>query len=217
VSSEIRWIWRIIGCLGVPSCAWSAVESIDAYQRHRASGDQAGFAMGMTFLNFWFVPATVIALLLSAVPVRPPEVVSGLGPRLVRLAIASVLSAGAVFFLGFQAFVRRMEAQDMPPGHVATSGAWLYYGVVEPAILIAFAGLLAGCAVAVLWPSAARSPWFTAMLVGVGIVGGAAIAALLAESMQSVFLTLPTVALVLVVTWTLRAIHRGPGKESAAG
>jgi hypothetical protein len=210
-------MWRILGCIGVAVCAGTATENIDAYARHRATGDQAGFALGMTFLNFWFAPGTAIALLLGVSPTRPPETVSGFGPQLARLAIAGVLGAGAVFFLWFPAFVRRLESQDLPPGHVAAPGASLYYGVLEPGIMIAFAVLLAGSAVVVIRPSAVRSPQFSAMLVGEGMVGAVAIVTLLVESLQSVLLTLPTVGLVLVVVWTLRAIYRPPAKASTVG
>lgn len=217
MSSETRWVWRVLGCLGVLGSAWSAVGSLDAYMRHRASSDGVGFAMGMTFLRFWFAPATAIALLLSVGPARPPEAVHGLAARLARLSVVIVLAAGAGFFLWFPMFVLRVEAQDLPPGDVVPWRGWLYYRVLEPGSLIAFAVLLAGSAAATLRPSIVRSPWFKAMLVGVGVVGVITIVDLLAESIQGWILVLPIAALVLVVGWTLRAIHRAPAEDSAAG
>jgi hypothetical protein len=119
VEIDARWIWRIVACLGVWGCTSLARLSIDGYLRHRATGDQAGFALGMAFLVFGFVPTTSIALVLGTAPGAAPAGRTGLTGWLARLAVAGALVAGAAFFLWFPGYVRAMVAQDRPAGRVS--------------------------------------------------------------------------------------------------
>jgi len=205
VSIGARWIWRIVACLGVWGCASFARMCIDGYLRHRATGDQAGFALSMAFLVFGYVPATAIALVLGTAPGPTAAERPGLTGWLARLAVASVLVAGAAFFLWFQAHVRAMVARDGPTGPAEAPATWSFESA-EAGVVIAFALLQAGCGAVVLWPRAARSWWFSAILVAVGVAAVAAVVIVMGLSGPgAVMVAVPWAAWIVTVAWVLRA------------
>jgi hypothetical protein len=204
VSIDARWIWRIVACLGVWGCASFARMCIDGYLRHRATGDQAGFALGMTFLVFGFVPATSISLVLGMAPGPPAVGRIGAGGWLARLAVSGALLTGAAFFLWFQAHVHAMVAQDGPVGG-GERAAWSFESAAA-GVLIAFALLQAACGAVILWPGAARSWWFSAILVAVGVA--ALVAVVIAIGLSgpgALIVAVPWVAWNAVVAWVWRA------------
>jgi len=209
VDIDSRWMWRVGACVGVAFCVGLALMNVAAYLHHRDTGDHAGFALGMTILEYWLMPATSIALVM-ATAWGGPKAPAAPGPFLARAVVALLFAAGAAFFLGFAWFVRHLEGRGWPAGQDVMPGAQAY-AWVELATEGGFGLLLAASAAAVLKPAAARSPWFLAVLAGVGIVGVAGIVALLASAPGAVIGGAPPdVALVLVVTWTLHSIRRSP-------
>jgi hypothetical protein len=204
VSIDARWIWRIVACLGVWGCASLARVSIDGYLRHRATGDQAGFALSMAFLVFGFVPATSISLVLGMAPGPPAAGRIGAGGWLARLAVSGALLTGAAFFLWFQAHVHAMVAQDGAAGG-GERAAWSFESAAAW-VLIAFALFQAGCATVILWPSAARSWWFSVLLVAVGLTAVAAAAIVTGLSGPgALVVAVPWVAWIAVAAWVWRA------------
>jgi hypothetical protein len=205
VSIEPRWIWRIVACLGVCGCTSFARMCIDGYVRHRATGDQAGFALGMTALVFGLVPATSTALVLGTVPGPSIARRIGAGGWLARLAVSGALLAGAAFFLWIPAHIRAMVAQDRPPGPAEPTAA-LSFESAAAGVLIAFALLQAACAAVILWPGAARSWWFSALLVAVGVAAVAATVIVTGLSgPAALIVAVPWVAWIAVVAWVWRA------------
>lgn len=216
MSEASRWVWRVVGCLGVLACGGLALENLESYVRHRESGDQAGYALGMALLDFAFVPATSIALVLGAGRGLLPGTAAWNRWSLPRFGTAVLLMAGSVFFAALPIHAWRLELRDLPSGHEWTAGALADAGA-EFATLAAFALLLAGCAAAMLWPGVVRSRWFKAVLGIVAAAGVTAIAVLVTASPSSAMLALPTAGLVVLVCRTLWAITRAAHGPPRAG
>lgn len=205
---DARWIWRIVAGLGVWGCVSLARMCIDGYLRHRATGDQAGFALSMALLVFGLVPAASGALVLGTAPGPAAAGRTGLAGWLARLAVASGLVAGAAFFLRFPAQVRAMLVQDRPAGHAEPPAAWSIDSA-SAGVLIAFALLQAAGAAVILWPGAARSWWFSLILVAVGVAALLATAIVVGQSgLGALILAAPWVGWVFLVAWVQRT--RGP-------
>jgi hypothetical protein len=205
VNIDARWMWRIVACLGVWGCTSLARMSIDGYLRHRATGDQAGFALSMTLLVFGFVPTTSIALVLGTAPGPAAAGRTGLTGWLARLAVSIPLVAGAAFFLWFQARVREMVAQDGPTGSAEPPAAWSFESAAT-GVVIAFALFQAACGTVILWPSAARLWWFSAVLVAVGAAAVAAVVIVIGLSGPfALMLAVPWAGWIAVAAWLVRA------------
>jgi len=207
MSADARWIWRIVACLGVGACALLARSNLDRYLRHRDTGDQTGFALGMALLVFGFVPATSAALVLGTAPGAAARERAGPGAWLARLAVSGALITGAGFFLGFPASMRGMRVGDVASGLAEAPGPWSF--ALGEGVLIAFAVLQVACAAAVLRPAASRTWWFGAILVAVGMAALAAVVAAVSMSgPATVMVALPWVAWAFVVAWVVRAMRR---------
>jgi hypothetical protein len=189
---------------------------LDFYVRHRATGDQAGFALGLTFLVFFAGPVVAAASILGTAPGPASQRNSG-RERLARFVVALILTGGAAFLVWFQASVRRLQALDLPPGQVPSPEA-TWYGFLASALLIAFALGLAGCAVAVVSATAWRSGWFRMVLLVVGFAAAAAVAGIVVTSgPTSLILAVPAGALLFAVAWTVRSSGRADPNEPVPG
>jgi hypothetical protein len=91
----------LAGLAAVCSVALATFNAI-SYVRHMDTGDQAGFALGMFFLNSYVLPFAG-ATTMSAVTSAERASARGLGPPFSSLAWAPVLSASGALLLVFAA------------------------------------------------------------------------------------------------------------------
>jgi hypothetical protein len=219
VSGDAGRIWLIVGCLGLLVSLGELAMNIDAYIRHMDSGDQAGFGLGMMFLVTQFLPATAAALVLGAVPARPALGLPLPARDRVRSAIAFLLRVGAVALFAFVTVAGALGSASefrSTGTRVGPAVAAFVLSLATMFPLIAFGGLLWGCALAVTRPATARSPWLVAAIVITMVAEGVFVAGLSGSGSPAAILQAvlvmggPAVAYVLVALRTLWIIRRLP-------
>jgi len=176
-STARRWARRaslVPGLLAIAACSAECVLNVWSYERHRASGDQTGFALGMLFLIALFVPVAS-GLMAAGTLVAARVLRSNVSDDHVerhRVAVG-MLGVAAAFFVLFAVWYFVVEI--LPLRKIDHHGRGIdLSGFSYDLSLLGFAALLTACALVLLpgnEPTRRRHlRWFVGLiLVDVGV------------------------------------------------
>ena len=142
---EPSWPWLVLGCFGLLLATAVIAVDFESYARHQHDSDQAGYMLGLMFLNVWILPPTAAVSLLGSNPGGARAEIATRTERVLLVGFEIALRVGALVVAAAAWHYWSHELRGSPSIVVEGAAAASVFHRLYAAVVFGYAGVLWGC------------------------------------------------------------------------